>query len=247
MVLAAEAAARELRCRVQGVSFPRSGHNLLRHFLQRYFGDTFHYCFYYPTCRSRPCSAPTNHFQKNHDFDLKLPVGESAHHVIQVRHPLYSIPSHYEFELVEGENGRQPTIPEDSAEAWRTYAEGQIQHWRAWVRKWLLSGPIPGALVLVYEDVVRDPVGRLGEAARFFAPSAPLDPGAVAKVVRSFNVRPRRSLPRFRHYDAEFFRGLESVAREELEALGYGPACFEEAPPPRLVERRGEAAGAALA
>ena len=91
---------------VQGVSYPRSGHGLLAEFLIRYFGPSFSYCEYYGHCRQAPCANPHNHFQKNHDFGLALPVPRDRPLLIQYRNPLYSIASNFALITVIAHLGR---------------------------------------------------------------------------------------------------------------------------------------------
>jgi hypothetical protein len=220
---------------VQGVSFPRSGHGLLQEFLQGYFGTAFRYCEFYGDCGARPCTNPDNHFQKNHDFDLLLPPGDAEHHVVQFRHPLYSIPSHYELFVHRAEARGAPV--EDSFETWRGFAGGQIRHWKAWIQKWVLSGSVPDALILPYEDVVREARGPLGASVRFWLPSRPVDRARVDALVEESSLEPRRDLSKFRYFDAAFFGELEGLVGDELGALGYPPVMRRSGRPPSLPPR----------
>jgi hypothetical protein len=79
--------------RVQGVSFPRSGHHLLVKCVKQYFGKRLGYCG--NVFRGQDFLSDGITLQKNHDFDLILPISSDARYLIQYRHPLEAIASWY--------------------------------------------------------------------------------------------------------------------------------------------------------
>jgi len=69
------------------VSFPRSGQHLTERLLSFYCkkqGIKFSYCEFYTHCRKTPCKSKRL-FQKNHDFDLKLPIDFSNRYLVLYR------------------------------------------------------------------------------------------------------------------------------------------------------------------
>ncbi len=205
----------QLKANVQSVSFPRSGHHILVDVLSNYFGSTFQYCGYYLRCEQRPCAARVNHLQKNHDHELTLPSDAHHDYLIQYRHPLHSITSHYEHKLRHGEIAPE----QDSRAAWEEFALASVGHWRQWAQKWLIANTNPRAFKLAYEEIMADTPGVLSRLVQFFGPSHPVDLGHLHRIIRRLALAPRRNLEGFRYFDPDFFRMLEFKVSEELLAL----------------------------
>ena len=183
--------------------------------LSSYFGSTFQYCGYYLLCEQRPCAGRVNHLQKNHDHELTLPSDTDREYLIQYRHPLHSITSHYEHRLRHGE-----FVPEqDSREAWEEFALTSVAHWRMWAQKWLIANTNPRAFKLSYEEIMAETPATLSRLVQFFGPSHPVDLGHLHRIIRHLALAPRRNLDRFRYFDADFFRMLDSSISDELQAL----------------------------
>lgn len=69
------------------VSFPRSGQHLTERLLKFYCKKQqlkFSYCEYYSHCNHSPC-LNRRVFQKNHDFDLNLPIDSSQKYIVLYR------------------------------------------------------------------------------------------------------------------------------------------------------------------
>ncbi len=196
---------------IQGVSYPRSGHSLLVHFLKNYIGPEFHYCEYYTGCRQWPCVNRGNHFQKNHDFGLSLPVPRDRPLLVQFRSPLYAIASN--FALLAGQEPARFTL-----EDWERYAVASIMAWRQWMHKWVLGLDHKDALLLNYDDVTRDPDAHLSRALLLFGIEP--DSARVQAVVKRIGVRRRASARGFPFYDADFLRWVEQYAANEMAATG---------------------------
>ena len=205
----------QLKANVQGVSFPRSGHHILVDVLSSYFGSTFQYCGFYLLCEQRPCAGRVNHLQKNHDHELTLPIDADHDYLIQYRHPLHSITSHYEHKLRHGEFSPE----QDSRDTWEEFALASVGHWRSWARKWLIANTNPRAFKLAYEEIMANAPGVLARLVQFFGPSHPVDLAHLHRIIRQITRAPRRSLRQFRYFDPAFFRMLESNVSEELLAL----------------------------
>jgi hypothetical protein len=196
---------------IQGVSYPRSGHSLLVEFLMTYVGPGFHYCEYYTGCRQWPCVNRGNHFQKNHDFGLSLPVSRDRPLLVQFRSPLYSIASNFALLAI-----RAPT--RFTLEGWERYAIVSIVAWRHWIHKWILGLDHQDALLLSYDKLVRHPDDHLSRALLFFGIKP--DPVRVRAIVERMGVRRRTFACGFPFYDADFLRWIEQHAADEIEAIG---------------------------
>jgi hypothetical protein len=201
-----------LKTRVQGVSFPRSGHHMQVDLLEDYFGPSFQYCEFYEVCHQRPCPATVNHLQKSHDDGLDLRVDEDLDYLIQYRHPLFAIASEFELGV------RRGTI-DDAEQVWQPFAVDKLGRWKAWVQKWVLDNKNPRALLFAYEEVLADPPAALARLAMFFAPDDPLDRDQIRRVLEKRPVASRRTLEQFRHFESGFFEKLESLIEPELRAL----------------------------
>jgi hypothetical protein len=69
------------------ISFPRSGQHLTERFLKFYCNNKkikFSYCEFYNHCKKFPCES-NRLFQKNHDFDLSLPIDPESKYVVLYR------------------------------------------------------------------------------------------------------------------------------------------------------------------
>lgn len=196
---------------VQGVSYPRSGHSLLVQFLKAYIGPQFHYCEYYTGCRQWPCVNRDNHFQKNHDFGLSLPVSRDRPLLVQFRSPLYSIASNFAL-LVEQEPAWLTLA------GWERYAIASITAWRHWVHKWVLGLDHKDALLLGYDNVIGQPEVHLSRALLFFGIRP--DSARVSAMVGRLEIRRRKSAHGFPFYDADFLRWVEQHAADEMAAIG---------------------------
>jgi hypothetical protein len=197
------------------VTFPRSGHSLLARILRSYLGKDFHYCRFYTHCRQIPCSDPKTYLQKNHDFGLALKISPGQSYIVQYRNPLEALVSYYEFRI---EQGQQKT---DSYKSWVALAGKDILYWKGFIQKWVINRKGPYFYHLSYEDLIQNPIAKMGEVIKFVDPSKPAEPELVCRAVRKHKVRIPRNIKDFKYYNPRFFKKLERIVREELDALGY--------------------------
>ena len=176
--------------RVQCVSLPRSGHNLLVSHLQRYFSSNricvgsskkrrsffgkrtqpvvelankeslFHYCEYYYACREHPCVDDSNTFQKSHDFELKLPCIPEQKYLVQFRQPLGLLISWFEMRLP-----RKREV--DSADGFIAFLDRNRHYLEGFREKWIDS-ELPNQLLVDYEDYLSEPASWLARIVEFF-------------------------------------------------------------------------------
>jgi hypothetical protein len=205
-----------MKSQVQGVSHPRCGHHMLGGALVGYFGCRFRYCEQFTTCQQRPCIDPHTTLQKDHDAFFMIPVDDPRDYLIQYRHPLYSTPSHYEYDFRDGTYRGAP----ESRAAWLNYAVQDVERWKIWMTKWVINNNNPRAFYMSYEAVMRDPTAELTRVIGFLCPGHVVDELRLGKVVTNMRRHTPRKLSAFKYYDAGFFRELQQRAGKEIDAVG---------------------------
>jgi len=185
---------------ITSVSFPRSGHHLLINILARYFGkdplydsrsietgeDRSHftagrlvYCEYYTHCRKSPCSDPKTTFQKNHDFDLKLPNKNGQYYIVQYRNPKDAIASNFKLE------SQVLKTVEDSEASWKKYHKEKMIYWESFYKKWVLQNKNPLTYYVKYEDLVTQPGKVVRGVMQFCDPDSLLDKERLKEAIAS--------------------------------------------------------------
>jgi hypothetical protein len=204
--------------KVQCVSLPRSGHNLLVSHLQKYFAPSsickpersgflklgtaktatgtpkcqFHYCEYYYACRSHPCTNPGNKFQKSHDFELDLPVDLGQKYLIQKRAPIDLLISWFELRLPKNRET-------DSADGFTRFVKRMQPYVKGFQDKWVVS-KLPHRLIFDYEDYLCAPAEHLTKAIQFFDASITPNISLIETIVA--DVRPPKDNRQFRFIDS---------------------------------------------
>ena len=204
--------------RVQCVSLPRSGHNLLVSHLQKYFRPAsmckknryrllqfgtrsnsektptdlgFHYCEYYYACRSHPCIEARNTFQKSHDFDLLLPLQADQKYLIQKRKPLDLLISWFEMRLLKGREKDTPEGFSQFVNRMRPYVDGFRQKW--------IDAPMQHRLVFDYNSYLETPAQHLRAAVLYFDDTLDIDMNRIEEIVS--DVKPAKDNRKFRYID----------------------------------------------
>lgn len=219
--------------KIQGVSLPRCGHNLLVRHLQRYFQSAdvcpdyrknllpfvakaktrrnssphrqFHYCEYYYSCRSIPCCDAANTLQKSHDFELELPVDPRQKYMVQNRNDLGLLISWFELRLP-----RRREI--DSADGFLAFARRMRPYLDGFRSKWV-SSSLPQRLIIEYDDYLASPLNCLAKVIQFIEPDHRIDLNRIKNTVS--DVRAARDDSRFRYFDAAIASGLfDAVQRK---------------------------------
>lgn len=209
--------------RVQGVSYPRSGFNLLAQMLLNYFSadpdrevdpsktniaGKFGYCEFYKHCHQVPCSDPGVTFQKNHDFGLQLPVSRCIDYLVLYREPLPSIISYFEAELAWGTVSKS----NDTFSYWERYFRKRLEYYQQFRKKWVDS-KLASRKIVKYEDLVDRPHEILGQLVSWFEPDRATDQVLIDRIVRSREVRSTRIVTDFRFCSKEFIERIEDAHR----------------------------------
>jgi hypothetical protein len=213
---------------VVNACFPRSGHRMLREILERYFGDDF--VFYEPYEKKILCTDPTKrnrhsvNYLKTHDFKLEGPRVaarfrcENKMHLIQIRRPLESIVSYYEFSLKHG------AVSRDSESNWRNFLKKNLTYWSRFYETWI-NQDIPNRCVTVYEDLVSDVITTAANVILFLCPDQEVDLRELDKIVssqpflryvgdHSSQLHRKRELSEFNYYNELEFRSIEDAMME---------------------------------
>lgn len=154
------------------VSYPRSGQHYTERLLERATGVK-NYCEHY-NCniagcpgqdvppRNRPLCLSGLRFNKNHDFDLSLPISDEHLYAVFFRKPLYSITSYYERDLKNGtkvpvvREGVGRVLLDDERSAWEEYAIEKAIYWRRLILKWLPMRYKKNVRAFRYEEITSD-------------------------------------------------------------------------------------------
>lgn len=214
------------------VSLPRSGHHYLASLFERLFGDEFRYCEYYTEdgcCRSVPCRLAGGcrvFLQKNHDFDLLLPVDlPGVTYVVQYRNPLFAVLSDREYlARLEGEE-----LARDRDE-YLVWLARRVAYYEGFFAKWLQSQEGAPRVTLDYDDLVDRPAQELtrvletaGVAIAYDRIESAVDGSQEHSASFPVTTRPprfeRRRLEASRYLDPELLPVFESLLLDRLPQL----------------------------
>jgi len=218
------------------VSFPRSGHRFLREILSGYFAEDFvFYESYTKKVKSR--SQRKNDLQfvnyvKTHDFQLRgrevlikrFPVNRM--YLVQIRHPLESIASYYEFSLKHGD------IRWDREKSWNRFLNKKIKYWRRFCEIWL-SDRSSDLMVVGYENLCCETFDTARKAIDFLTNGSELNSERLIKVIEhqdflQYVGEPgskksgKRKLESFKYFDREKFEKIEQNLLKTVDkSLGF--------------------------
>jgi hypothetical protein len=151
--------------RTFNVCFPRSGHRFLRDMCTAYFGGGLKFRDVH---QKSGFSLEEANYIKDHDFGLLshnkgIPILPEMRYLIQYRHPLESLVSHFEFQVKHG-------LLNDTREAWDSFLPKHLEYWKNFVDKWCISTQKNDNLILYkvrYSDLYIDTIPTMKEAIRF--------------------------------------------------------------------------------
>lgn len=147
--------------RTENVSFPRSGHHALKDVLAEYFGSAFHYCEFYLEPEKRFGTCARSNYQKQHDFDLDVPIMTDRRYLVQVRNPIAAIQSWMDLDVRTGER------PHFSChEDWHAEFSSRLRYWTGFVEKWYVQRIAP-RFIIQYERLLANPMPTLISTVQF--------------------------------------------------------------------------------
>jgi hypothetical protein len=215
---------------VINASFPRSGHRFLKDHLARILGSEYHYFDHYHNKDSTG-----KNFAKTHDFQLLgrnvLSQEFPSHrkYIVQIRHPLESIISYYEFKL------HWNRIEVDLEHVFQRHLEKQLGKWKRFCDTWCLP-PMDDRLIVTYQELYASPLDTLVQVCEFMADcKIDADNFATANVdfrryySDSEGQSRARSISEFRYFDKDKFKQIEDeLLADYLIPLGISPRVTDE-------------------
>jgi len=221
---------------VVNASFPRSGHRFLRELCVGYFGRNMR--FYDTYSKNAIISgkvtneaALTCNYIKTHDFDLEgfsivndiFPLRRK--YLVQVRHPLESIASYYEFALKNNE------IKQDTKKNWLLFLNEKLAYWEGFCKTWLYEDS-KQVLLVKYEDLYTNTALEMHKVIKFITNAEYVDKEKVLSLINKKNFNQyvgennsqkskKRELRDFKYFDLAYFKTLElRLADAYFSALG---------------------------
>ena len=218
----------EIQGTIVNVSFPRSGHRFLRGILSDYFEDRF---ILYESYEKRVVDKFRNtnnlkdvNFVKTHDFQLighkvlyfEFPT--NRRYLVQIRHPLETIASYYEFAQNHGK------IQNDNKKTWKVFLHEKLAYWKQFCELWLTKKP-KDSLLITYEDLCADTYQSSAKAIRFLSDKPSVNHRHLTKVIEDQEFlqyvgdsqskkQHTRRLESFKYFDSTEFEKMESALLE---------------------------------
>ena len=210
---------------IQGVSLPRSGHNLLVKHLQSYFGSR-------DMCRGPRGPRLSLPFlpRAARSVTSSLPSSRNRFHYCEYyyscrcrpcRDPNNRFQKSHDFKLgLPVESGRKYIVQirdaagmmiswfelrlskgreKDTVDGFRDFMRRQFDYRNGFVQKWVQQD-IDQRLILDYDDYLCRPAEQFSQVVMFFDPEHRIDQQAVRSIVK--DVRPARIVNQFRYYEA---------------------------------------------
>lgn len=195
---------------------PRNGNGLLVDYLRPYFGDEWKYCEFYHCCQSIPCVHEESIFQRNHDFELDVDIDPDAHYLLQFRHPLHSMVSHFELRV-------KLELQSDTRETWIAHAAEWLRFFQVFTGKWIVNNPHGNIWIVTYEEILADPVAAVASVIRYLAPDHEPELERLRTLAESVHLRPIRDPRSFKYYDPLQFALIELEILDLLPQIHQAP------------------------
>lgn len=192
------------------ISFPRSGHHLVKNLIDKYFNGQLHYCEYYLHCRKLPCSDPKTNFQKIHDLHLNTNVSEKMPLLIQYRKdPVKCLISWYKLEVA------YDRIPEQIDE-WHKFAEQRVKYLIKWFNKWVCK-EYKNSLYVEYDNFLSEPLKSMQLIIEHLSPGQNVDLRHLNKVVDEANISYKSNIQNFIFFDQQYVDQLRKNISESID------------------------------
>jgi hypothetical protein len=193
-------------------TFPRSGHNLLYQLLKHVLKGDFSYCEFYTHCQKIPCSNDAQ-FQKNHDFDLDLPIEKNVKYIVQYRHPYESIASFYNFDLDHGK------IENDDISNWQSFLNQNLDYYMKFMHKWATNKEPNQFLHVTYSDLISSTQSTLWRVIKFAEKDEVVSKQKAFQLASQIVINKPKRCSEFKFYDEKDHANLNSKTHQLLSAL----------------------------
>jgi hypothetical protein len=203
--------------------YPRSGNAFLWKILFNYFGSKL--IFYEPyekqVVRRSSSVADINrvNFVKTHDFDLEGrnvlldTFPDHRRYLVQIRHPLESIASYWEFSLRHGH------ILTDDMKSWKAFLTKKLRYWKLFCSVWQNESR-GDSLTISYDDLYSDRLKTAEKVVGFMTLENSVDEEKLNKAIENSaflqyeedqksKKSERRNLAEFKYFDLDEFQKIE--------------------------------------
>ena len=226
---------------VINASYPRSGHRFLRELLQAYFDEEL--IFYeshikkIPTRSREATDLSLVNYVKTHDFEsigvnvLSNLFPLNRKYLVQIRHPLESIASYYEFSLHHGD------IKADNNAAWDRFFKEKLKYWKLFCENWVL-GNRQDHIVVSYDDLYRNTSDTLSRVIHYVSESDKVDISRLEHIMErqeflqyvgnsKSKKHGRRNIQEFTYLNSEIIESVESNLYEKyFQPSGIKPIIY---------------------
>lgn len=181
--------------KTEAITFPRSGHHLLKNILEYYFEGQLHYCSLYSDPPEMQLgTSPVTNFQKNHDFELATPVLEDRRYIVQIRDPIDAIESWFHMDRRVGWGGAGlPDYPQ-----WKEFCSGKMGYYAKFVDKWVFNH-VSNRLIVSYYDLLHRPENTITSVIQHFCGTADISSKRLVEALEKYP--PKRQLTRTSFYE----------------------------------------------
>jgi len=216
-------AKEKIRGTIINAGFPRSGHRFLRVILSSYFGPEFtlyrHHSMKIDNKLAQPDQLEHVNIIKTHDFMLEgkrvlssmFPV--DRRYLIQIRHPLESIISYYEFALEFGD------LHADTEVTWSRFLAKNLRYWKKFYKLWALEED-GDSLVITYDNLFNNTFETTQTAVSFLSGQTSVNSEKLSKAIENqiflrydndsrSKQQERRQITSFKYFNEKKFRRIE--------------------------------------
>ena len=216
-------------------SYPRSGNTFLNNIVSNYFLDDF---VLFKQHSNEIISSNNQHtiadvnYVKTHDFELKGRAqfidsfSSPVKFLIQIRHPLESISSYYEFALHHGD------IDTDSISNWNSFLFHRLEYWKSFCDRWTTGFENDEYLVVKYEDLYNNTFSISKKVIELMSSADKFSSDRLNRAINDVKFlqyaqetntlkKAKRDITQFRFFDLSQFREIESSLSDTyLDRLG---------------------------
>ncbi len=173
--------------KTEAITFPRSGHHLLKNILEHYFDGSLHHCSVHEDPADLRLGVhPLTNFQKNHDFELDTDIAYDRKYLVQVRNPIDAVESW--IRLIQRVGTGEPILPDYTV--WQLVSLSKLRYWINFVEKWVYTF-VPNRLVVSYHDLLNRPESAVTSVIQHLRGKAEVNGSRLAEALNKYPPRPQ--------------------------------------------------------
>lgn len=182
--------------KTEAITFPRSGHHLLKDILEYYFDGQLQYYSIYGNSPGMLLGASlVTNYQKNHDFDLVTPVLEDRKYIVQIRDPVDAIESWFHMAL-RTTSFCGSGLPQHAQ--WKAFCSDKMIYYAKFVNKWVFNH-VPNRLIVSYYDLLHRPENTITSVIQHMVATADISSKRLVEALEKYP--PKRQLIRTSFYE----------------------------------------------